>query len=51
MASVNKATKQDLKSVFSLLKEVNLPLEGVTDNFEKFFCCSERWTTCGLCRD
>ncbi|MFX0211656.1 MAG: arsenic resistance N-acetyltransferase ArsN2 [Candidatus Hodarchaeota archaeon] len=37
MIDVNKAKNNDEKSVLLLLKEVNLPLEGVTENFDNFF--------------
>ena len=41
MADIIKANDQDLDSVLSLLKIVNLPTEGVDDNFHNFFVAWE----------
>ncbi len=42
MVDITKASYDDLKSVYSLLKLVNLPIDGVADNFHNFFVAWER---------
>ncbi|MFX0124264.1 MAG: arsenic resistance N-acetyltransferase ArsN2 [Candidatus Hodarchaeota archaeon] len=42
MVEISKASDQDLESVYSLLKLVDLPIEGVADNFHNFFVAWER---------
>ncbi len=37
MYKVEKAVNSDLKGVYELLEEVNLPIEGIEENFENFF--------------
>ena len=37
MVEIIKASEKDLESVYSLLKLVGLPIEGVDDNFHNFF--------------
>ena len=37
MVEITKASENDLESVYSLLKLVDLPVEGVDDNFHNFF--------------
>ena len=42
MVDIIKASDEDLESVYSLLKLVDLPIEGVADNFHNFFVAWER---------
>jgi amino-acid N-acetyltransferase len=37
MVEITKASKNDLEIAYSLLKLVDLPVEGVDDNFHNFF--------------
>ncbi|MFX0012960.1 MAG: arsenic resistance N-acetyltransferase ArsN2 [Promethearchaeota archaeon] len=41
MIKIRTANHQELKSVFRLLRKVNLPLEGVADHFDNFFIAQE----------
>lgn len=41
MIEITKASDRDQESVYSLLKLVNLPIEGVADNFHNFFVAWE----------
>ena len=42
MVEIIEASGQNLESVYSFLKSVDLPLEGVADNFHNFFIAWER---------
>ncbi|MHA2247790.1 MAG: arsenic resistance N-acetyltransferase ArsN2 [Candidatus Hodarchaeales archaeon] len=42
MVNIIKASNKDRESVYSLLKLVDLPIEGVTDNFHNFYVAWER---------
>ncbi|UCG03808.1 MAG: GNAT family N-acetyltransferase [Candidatus Heimdallarchaeota archaeon] len=42
MVEITKASEKDLESVYSLLKLVDLPIDGVADNFHNFFVAWER---------
>lgn len=42
MVDIIKASNKDLESVYSLLKLVDLPTEGVADNFHNFLVAWER---------
>lgn len=41
MVDITKANVDDLESVFSLLKLVDLPIEGVADSFHNFYVAWE----------
>ncbi len=47
MLSTTKAIKQDLKEVLTLLKLVNLPVEGVKEHFNDFFVVKKEKTIVG----
>ncbi|MHA2110185.1 MAG: arsenic resistance N-acetyltransferase ArsN2 [Candidatus Hodarchaeales archaeon] len=47
MLSTTKATKQDLEEVFTLLKLVDLPVEGVKEHFNDFFVVKKEKTIVG----
>ncbi|MFX1286337.1 MAG: arsenic resistance N-acetyltransferase ArsN2 [Promethearchaeota archaeon] len=42
MVDIIKASYDDLESVYSLLKLVSLPIDGVADNFHNFFVLWEK---------
>ncbi len=48
MVKITKAVDQDLQEVFALLKEVNLPTEGVIEHFQSYFIArnSDRLVGC-----
>lgn len=42
MVDIIKASDEGLESVYSLLKLVDLPIEGAADNFRNFLVAWER---------